>query len=197
MILNAATAADIEQKAQMLKNVAIALGVIAASFLILSVILFIKLEIKRVIGEKTGRVERKSIQQLEQEAALSGKLQMNRSGKRVKKGQTSQMKVQDIFTNLENEEIPTELPSGTDTTAPLGNDATDVLYEPQEETAVLNSGYNETSVLGQEALIQNGRVSNVVIPPTAGMQTIQGEKVDVGNFRIIKDITLIHTNESI
>lgn len=128
MILNVATAAEIEQQAQMLSNIAIALGVLAGVSLIVSVILFIKLEIKRVIGEKTGRVERKSIEQLEHEATLSGKLQINRSGKRVKKGNTSQMKVQDIFTNLENEAVSMELPGGVETTEPLLNHGADTSH---------------------------------------------------------------------
>ncbi len=192
MILNAATAADIEKQAEMLKNIGIGLGVLAGVFLVLSIILFIKLEIKRVIGEKTGRVERKSIEQLEHEATLSGKLQMNRSGKKVKKGNTSQMKVQDIFTNLENEVVNPDPTGGVDTTEPLKSSEIPAQHY-EEETSVLNSGYGETSVLENTGSILQAANHNV----PHGNVTSEKPLGDVGKFVIVRDITLIHTNEYI
>lgn len=203
MILNVASAAAIEQQAQLLGNVGTGFGVLAGVLLIVSIFLFIKLDIKRVIGEKTGRVERKTIEQLEQETALSGKLQIARSGKKVKRGQTSEMNVQEIFTNLEKDVVGNNQAYGTETTVPLGNaptevlqdsPATEVLNHGYEDTMVLNSGYDETSVLSSVAPLVNEPI----------VSTISAEKIEqpkvttgVGNFKIIRSIALIHTEEHI
>lgn len=160
------TTAEIEQRANLLKNIGVGLGIVAGVFLILSIFIFVKMDISTVIGEKTGSIAKKTIEELEKESARSGKLQGSGGVKKKEKNDMQKMNVQALF-NRANQE-----------TGPI--------------TEKLNDGNNQTTVLEQTAQVKEQMQSN-------GMTEIltENRNVLIGKFIIIRNIILIHTDETI
>lgn len=169
-------------------------GMVASGiFLVLSVVLFFTLNIPRVISDLSGRTARKAIENIRMQNEQSGdksyqssavnqergKLtdKISKSGRIVPRDETP-FGTGRITEKISTQKLDTELLSDQAATTVLDGQAETTLPGGDcGETAVLDGGYGETSVLGAD-------------PGTA----IQwSEQV----FVIEHEITFIHTNEVI
>lgn len=188
--LLAASTAQIEQRVQLFGILKTVFAVVAFLFLLLSIALFITYDIRTVIGEKTGRIAKKSIEELERANEQSGRLRSKSSRKREKRsgaGLSGQIKAMD------GQPHRTEAP-GTALLKP-GNSS---------ETAVLESGNGSTTLLGageSQAKPESAFPDHQVHyagpdgAPTAALEEKHG--TSAGKFVVTKNIMLIHTDEYI
>lgn len=149
-------------------------------FAFLSILIFFKFKIRQVFDLMTGRGEKRTIRQMEEENAKTGKLR------------------QDVYIPTASEELPRtpsgnipkvimpvteEMDIGTEITEKTYTPAADQIAEGSEETTLLadEEGYGETTVLGSKA-------SDPVKK--------EGKQIP-GKFEIIKENMWIHTKEII
>lgn len=194
---------------------------LAVVFAIVSIILFFRLRIRDVFDFLTGRAQKRSVKQMEEENAKTGKLRQDfysdikssdlyhgtsgRTGEVQSSPITEQINsgteqtektaraVSDPSNSGSNE--TTLLNSGNEETTLLnsGNDETTLLNSGNEETTLLNSGSEETTLLG------GGNGETVLLTPDmeAALHKEAEEKPSIGTFIIIKEQMEIHTQEYI
>lgn len=215
----AASTTEIEQKVELFSILGTAFTLLAVFFLIASVALFFILDIRRVIGEKTGRIARKSIEEMKQ-ASSQGK-RRSRGGKKNSMdgeaaGRSSQLQAVDQLFDAAASSTATlsregmasggdspeaqsdgPPPQGEEKSVPQGDgSATTVLESGENNTTVLDVGQDGTTVLPQAGSMD----SRVHYEGPDGAPTVtldEGSDVKIGKFDIIKNIMLIHTDEYI
>lgn len=207
--LLAASTAQIERQVQLFGTLSVVFAVVAVLFLIASAALFVVFDIRTVIGEKTGRVAKKTIEEMERSTAQSGKLRSRHSRSERKGGDTGgltgQQKAVDQLFDVAGSAVTQTTPlaqpaassqdAGSQAASVLneGGSNTTVLNGGDSNTTVLNSGMNETTVLSQsQAEIHYEGPDGA---PTAPLE--DDRKVPIGKFVLIKNIMLIHTDEYI
>lgn len=190
-------------------------------FAALSVLLFFLFKIRRVFDYLTGRAEKRTIRQMEEENAQTGKLRQDTY---------IPESTGDLYTTPSGSIPPViypptgEVATGGEPTEKMHtgvsrkDEKTELLPEGSEETTLLNGGSEETTLLNGNAdekteLLNNGGSSDsdaaVPMYGTQGetmlltpelekaMQEERQKKPYSGRFEIIKDMMLIHTEERI
>lgn len=196
MLLLTSSTARIEEQVELFGILGTVFTVAAVLFLIISVALFFTLDIRTVIGEKTGRIAKRSIAEMERMNAQTGKL-LSKNARRSKKETdtgmgSGQMKaVNDLFdaagASTEPLQSAAQSPSAV-------YDAAAVPDKGESATTVLESGDQGTTVLGenQAPTVHNEGPDDA---PTAMLE--EDRRTAVGKFLMIKNIMLIHTDEYI
>lgn len=150
--------------------------------LAVSVFIWFKFDIWGIIGDLSGRTARKSIEQMRAENEKSGKKSFRPSPIAIERGGLTEAVEIIRSANEETEKLGPEenvtelLADGTEVLC----DGTEILNESSEyyETELLN----ETTVLNEAEFPEEGT-------------TVLSE--DTGSFRMVQDIILVHTNETI
>ena len=156
--------------AQTYNIISIAAFSLAGAGLIVSVILWFKFGIWGIISDLSGRTAKKSIEQMRAENEKSGKKSFRPSPVALERGGIT-----------EAVEI---VQSSSDVTEKLSADenATEVL---EDGTEVL---VDNTELLNETSLLDGANASS------GGTEFLSG---DLKSFRMIQDIILVHTNETI
>ncbi len=156
--------------------------ILAILFLALSVFLFFKFDIRKIIDIKTGRGAKRSIQKMEEINARTGKLRQD-----MVANTPSILKPEDRVAYPKTEpnlQVHAQAKDTKHTITPAASPVPTKDAMPLPETSVLNE-FPETSLLyhdpGTTVLSQN---------PLGGK-----EKVFPGNFKIEKEIMLLDTKE--
>ncbi|WP_223592672.1 hypothetical protein [Neobacillus bataviensis] len=169
--------------------------------LIVSIFMFLKMNIPAIIGDLTGRTAARKIQEireqntgnkrhtpkafaLEQEPKQKG-LRTNRLGTKGKTGRTGPTK--ELSRPARMGSLPTEVLPNKDDETVLLSDQTELL---SMETEVL---LNETVLLdqGTELLDETTVLDETVV------LGVEEEAILAVEFKIVKDLKVIHTNEVI
>ncbi len=198
--------AQIEERVQIFEILGTLFTIMAVIFLIVSIALFIIFDIRTVIGEKTGRIAKKSIEEMERSTAQGRGRSSRRSRKsEADSGYSGQMHaVDELF-----DAATVDTGSGSAAALDSGQRATAVLDDGQSSTTVLDDGQSNTTVLSEgqsDTTVLNGGQNDTTVlsqvhyegpddAPTAVLE--EDRKVKIGKFEIIKNIMLIHTDEYI
>lgn len=195
--------------------------ILTVLFAALSVLLFFLFKIRRVFDYLTGRAEKRTIRQMEEENAQTGKLRQDTY---------IPESTGDLYTTPSGSIPPViypptgEVATGGEPTEKMHagvsrkDEKTELLPEGSEETTLLNGGSEETTLLNgnadekTEILNNSGSADNDAAAPMYGaqgetmlltpelekaMHEERQKKLYSGRFEIIKDMMLIHTEERI
>ena len=147
-------------------------------FFIISIILFFVFDIKTIFNIKTGRAQTKTIKEMKAANESTGRLRVDG------RTQTSKLTEKEKDESRAPAVTPPE-PSMQSQYYNSGSENTEVLAQPEiPKQEYSNSNYAETSVLSENMIDYS---DNSDIPKTT-------ENV---NFRIVKKVICIHTNEVI
>lgn len=168
---------ELEQLIKLYHNAYLISLVLGLIFLALTVFLFFKFKIKKIIDMKTGRIEKQTIQRMEEVNALTGKLRQEpEPSKEVKPAPENRVQYPKTSPNLQVE----------------NQDYTTPLKDNSQETTLLNDS-NETTLLSQ--VTHTTKVSqgdNISELPNA---TNVPKKKLPGTFKIEKELLWVHTEE--
>lgn len=159
-----------EQLINTLHTCFMAFLVITILFFVTSIALFFLLDIKTVFNHLTGRAVKKTIAQMQEANASTGRL------RKVNKMAMGEMTPISVTDDLVAESVTERLQENM----VEGSEQTSLLDEGGEYTTLLNAG--ETSVLN-ESILQE--------------QEMEPLKVTMGKFVVTKKEMLIHTDEMI
>ena len=163
---------------------------------IISVALFFKLKIVKVVGDLTGSNAKKAIRDIKEKSNAAGKAIYNTGRINQNRG-----RITDRISNsgnLQQTGIGSDLGIGTEKLSFRDENATTVLYEnsTSNKTTVLsqNSQLNETTVL-----YDNLQSAEKISPETVSNKNQNTFKSnnDIQQFLIEQDITFTHSNERI
>lgn len=168
---------------------------LAIVFAALTIFIFFKLKIRQVFDFLTGREQRRTIKQMEQENAKTGKLRENT----FIPGTTGELY------RTPSGSIPTviypvtgEMNTGTEPTQKTYHPS-DVAREGTEETTLLpNAGNEETTLLNENQSDLYGEPGETTVLTQTASGTEKAEKSrKAGRFEIVKENMWIHTDEMI
>jgi len=186
---------ELEQLIKLYHNAFIISLVLGLIFLALTVFLFFKFKIKKIIDMKTGRIEKQTIQRMEEVNALTGKLRQEPApSKEVVRAPQERIQYPKTSPNLqvENQDCTTPLNGGSQETTLLNNSCETTLLSQEGETTLLNCGDNTTAIsqISEMAPASEGNhpsgPSNVSQVP---------EKKLPGMFKVDKELLWVHTEE--
>ena len=148
-------------------------------FALISVLIFFQFRIKDVFDFKTGRGQKRTIRQMEEENAKTGKLRQEYASANTS---SDLYRTPDSRTSLD----------GRDQTEALDN-----LAEGSEETTLLreNEGSEETTLLGGNSEPAYSSESETVVLNQDMLAAAMAKSV--GRFEIVKESMWIHTDERI
>lgn len=164
---------------------------LAVIFAIVSIILFFQLRIREVFDFLTGRAQKRTVKQMEEENAKTGKLRQNFY---------SDLKSSDLYPDTSGRisagksvSITEPINSKTDPTEKTVQSARISPNQERNETTLLNSGSEETT------LLSSGSGETVLLTPDmeAAIHKETEAKSSIGTFIIIKEQMEIHTQEHI
>lgn len=163
--------------AQVWMGIGIAGVAAAAALIVVAVLLFIRWRIPHVVGELSGRTEKKQIRKMEQ-AKIDAANKVNIR---------PQAYEQNMFAPVREQQETPPAPAGAEQTDVLGeegpaNAATDMLL-PDDATDVLEIDPNATTILSG---------ADTPLPPPGAAQP----GADVA-FEIVKRVAVVHTKEVI
>lgn len=159
---------ELEQLIKFYHNAYLISLVLGLIFLALTVFLFFKFKIKKIIDMKTGRIEKQTIQRMEEVNALTGKLRQEPApSKEIEPASENRIQYPKTAPNLQVE--------NQDYTTPLEGDS--------QETTLLNNS-SETTLLSQ--------VNNV--SESSNATQVPREELP-GTFKIEKELLWVHTEE--
>ncbi len=173
-------------------------AVLAGILLLVTVLLFFVLKIPMVIGDLTGATARKAIANIRNQNEVSGEKTYKSSQVNSERGKLTE-KIS-MSGNLMGHR--SGIVAGAMATEKISTQKLDV-YEPADETSVLNMGGNETTVLGMggnETTVLNAMGGGETEVLSGGMnygETSVLEAVQPVMFEIEYEITYIHTDEII
>lgn len=163
----------LENQINMYHTIFIICIVLFILFLLVDIVLFIKLDILKVIGFLTGKTAKKTIEEMKaggfgESARLSGKTSGKKSKKKSKDSKNKR-KGMDIMTPSGQ----IKLPGSDQVMQSMGNDITDVLHgsEPTDPIEITSPA---TDILADREKASHD-----------------------GYFKIVKEIMLVHTDEVI
>lgn len=191
---------------ELLQNLSLASYVLAGVFFMVSVILFFRLDILKLIGDFTGANERKAIEsmRLQNENASENSYKSMRSstarGRLTDKISPSGRLIHntsEIMPSATTEKFSTHelMPSVNETTVlSAGMNETTVLSAGISETTVLSPGMNETTVLSQGMLgfgdtvdlLEDNPVSEPKMPALTGIFRLDIEMSFLGSTEIVE-----------
>ncbi|MFI3213538.1 MAG: hypothetical protein R3Y24_09350 [Eubacteriales bacterium] len=93
---------EIEKQVALLKYIGLAFGILALIFLLVSIIIFIKMDIFLVISEKSRKIQRKRIDKLEKSVELPEGIKAISTTKKVEQYMRPKEKVELNFSYSEN-----------------------------------------------------------------------------------------------
>lgn len=155
-------------------------AILCACMLVLTIVLFFTLNIRKVFGDLTGKNAKKEIKKIREDNEQSGDKRHKSSAVNRKRGKITDkisnqqvQQRQEINTGIITAKISTqELAQETELLDNAISNETSVLSEGLNETSLLDESINETTILNENRIVS---------------------KV----FEIEHDITFIHTNEVI
>lgn len=178
--------------------------VLTILFLLLSVFLFFKLNIREIYDMRTGRGARRKIQEMEEINERTGKLRedvvyekynmseydiMPQSKSEPLQEVRHTVTYQDqgnVGTSLKQSQTE-EVMEGEEATTLLNDESATTLLNDESETTLL-SDESETSLLG-------GGSKTLILGNNGIQETEEAKKEVSGKFNIEKDVMLIHTDE--
>jgi X-X-X-Leu-X-X-Gly heptad repeat protein len=183
---------------------------LAGLLFLVSIILFIKLNILAIIGDLTGRTAAKQIQAIREENSRTGNKRFGPSSFNAERGEltepiTKSKKLRKSgstwgITRRSNTKEDTEtIPLGTQVLA----DGTQVLADGTQVlangTEVLTDG---TQVLAEGTQVLNDRTlveesGTTVLNITQDLTNEEHPHEQVMNFKVVKDVKITHTNETL
>lgn len=170
---------DLETKLELFGSLTLICGILAIFFLLLSVLLFWKLGVKQAFLERTGIAKKKSITQMQELNALSG---------RMTKSSAAKVAEQEFTGGLTGDRKKSR---GKKTGDIRGLQRQPAVENQAPGTSVLSPEMDETSVLSGQ----------LTMSPewNSGQSTAQttSQNVAGGRFDIILNQQFIHTNEYI
>lgn len=181
---------------ELLQNLSLASYVLAGVFFMVSVILFFRLDVLKLIGDFTGVNERKAIEsmRLQNENTGNSNYKSMRSGK-ARERLTDKISSSGRLVHNTSELMPaaTTEKFSTEELIPTGNE-TMVLNAGMNETTVLSPGMNETTVLSQGSLgfggavdlLDDSEVSETEIPVLTGIFRLDIEMSFLGSAEIVE-----------
>lgn len=177
---------ELEQLIDLYHNAFVISLVLGLIFLALTVFLFFKFKIKKIIDMKTGRIEKQTIQRMEEVNALTGKLRHEPAPSReVKPAPEGRIQYPKTSPNLqvENQDYTTPLNGGSQETTLLNDSSETTLLSQEAETTVLSQVAQAT------AANPNGYTTEL------SYATQVPEKKLPGTFKIEKELLWVHTEE--
>lgn len=175
---------------------------LAVVFAALSVFLFLKFRIRKVFNFITGRAEKRTIRQMEEENAQTGKLRQDTYIPEA---------TGDLYTTPSGSVPPViypptgEVATGMEPTEKIRAQADagktpDIAGEGAEATTLLNTGTEDTMLLYGEPSGTFARESETVLLTPEMERAMEEERETrsyAGRFEIIKEVMMIHTEERI
>lgn len=165
---------------------------LAGVFAALSIFFFFKFKIRQVFDFLTGRAQRRTVRQMEEENAKTGKLREDYYSAST----SSDLDQTQSGSISETGKAPTEkMMTGSSPTEKTGVHPAGA-SEGDAETTLLNSGSDETT------LLNSGDSETTLLTPAmeSELRSQEGETEDllpIGRFEITKEIMEVHTNEII
>lgn len=179
-------------------------------FAVLSVVIFFRFKIRRVFDFLTGRAQKRTIRQMEEENAQTGKLRQDTYVPET---------TGDLYKTPSGSIPPViypptgEVATGSEPTEKMhangsvsqGDERTEILPEGSEETTLLQGdGSEETTLLSGSAdettvPLYGAQGETMLLTPELekAMREEREKKAYSGRFEIIKETMLIHTEERI
>ncbi len=191
---------------ELLQNLSLVSYALAGVFFMVSIILFFRLDILKLVGDFTGANERKAIEniRLQNENTGNSSYKSMRSGTargrltdKISPSGRLMHKTSEIMPSATTEKFSTvELaPSGNETTVlNAGMNETTVLSPGMSETTVLSPGMNETTVLSQGMLgfgdtvdlLDNNSAPMQEVPVLTGIFQLDIEMSFLGSAEIVE-----------
>lgn len=170
---------------ELLQTLSLVSYIAAAIFLIISVILFFVLDVRKLYGDISGKTAKKAIENIRKQNETSGDKAYRPSSVNKARG-TLTDKITQSGTVVQQKRliggsVGTEKIS-TSKLAPESNETT-VLYQQLNETTVLNAGVNETTVLNVEMMPQAPQLEVELASQPIG---IEFEMSFIGSTEIIE-----------
>ena len=181
---------------ELLQNLSLASYVLAVVFFMVSVILFFRLDVLKLIGDFTGANERKAIESMRLQNQNTGNSNYKSMRSGTARGRfTDKISASGRLINNTSELMPmaTTEKFSTKELMPAGNETT-VLNAGMNETTVLSPRMNETTVLSQGMsgfcngvdLADDSTVSETDIPILAGSFRLDIEMSFLGSTEIVE-----------
>lgn len=188
--------AEIEKLISLYHNIYLICLVLAIAFLVLTIFLFVFLDIKNVFMSLTGRAEKKAIKQMEEHSVFTSQLSRQRKNRYAGKmispsgqlgtpsgGKQRLVEPEKVQTNIPLVQPPEREESKTEALV----NPYEQNYTPKADTTILNEEITTVSAMG--------KVSDMDIPLHRANES-QFNLADVG-FMLERQIMMIHTQESI
>lgn len=188
--------AEIEKLISLYHNIYLICFALAIAFLVLTIFLFVFLDIKNVFMSLTGRAEKKAIKQMEENSVFTSQLSRQRKNRYAAKmvspsgqlgmpngGRQRLVESEKIQPNIPLVQPPEREESKTEALV----NPYEQNYTPKADTTILNEEITTVSA--------TGKTSDMDIPIHRATES-QINLADVG-FMLERQIMMIHTQESI
>lgn len=188
--------AEIEKLISLYHNIYLICFALAIAFLVLTIFLFVFLDIKNVFMSLTGRAEKKAIKQMEENSVFTSQLSRQRKNRYAAKmvspsgqlgmpngGRQRLVESEKIQPNIPLVQPPEREESKTEALV----NPYEQNYTPKADTTILSEEITTVSAMG--------KVSDMDIPLHRANES-QFNLADVG-FMLERQIMMIHTQESI
>ena len=161
----------------------------AVLFFVISVVLFFVFDIRTIFNIKTGRAQAKTVKEMKAANESTGRLRV------AGKTQTSKLTKEQVAESR----VPAVTPPDNATQNQYYNMGASETEALERETEILHQGEDETSLLSPEQ--PDGNYSETSVLSEVGSVNNYGPVIDENearvDFRVIKNILLVHTNEII
>lgn len=171
--------------AQIFNTVSIVGFILSAVFLALSIFLFIKLNIPKIIGDLSGRTARKSIAQMREDNEKSGDKSYRPHPVAVNRGTLTEPIKEEAKQKKKKTAKKQPAPSKAKATAKKAADITAQLPNDGNETTPLSFNMNGTEVLSE---------GTQVLSSDAIQSALEQKSVEV---KMLQSIVFLHTDEVI
>lgn len=194
---------------------------LAGVLLIVAIIMFYKMNIIAIIGDLSGRTASRQIQEIREHNTNSGKKRYKPSAFNIERGSVTEpvgaiptrssrlagrgstasqtvVPISQVRGNTGETVAPLPKAQAADATEVLGVECgTEILCE-NDATVILNDAQS-TEVLGDDLATEllNDDFGTTVLYPTGELKEEEHEANPAIEFKIVKDIKITHTNETI
>ena len=181
-----------------LQQISLISFIVAAVFLVLSLVLFFVLDIPKIIGDLSGATARKAIESIRQQNEDSGEKAYKPSPINAARGKLTDKispsgnllhKTNPLGVAVGTEKLAkNKQQSGENETTILNQSGNETTVLRNNETTVLSSAGNETTVLNQAVTGQLVQPNETPLPSTGNVGTIivEAELCNLGSTEIIE-----------
>lgn len=199
---------DFEQMMNLYHTIFIGCGIAALLFLLLGIILFFVLKIPQTLGELTGRVARKEIEQMVELSAESGDLTSRRIGEDGRRHRTIKSRTGALGTSklrrrtgslsgsLTTQEMTAKMTANMQNTANMTNAANMQNAVNMQNTADRANAASLSTTGAVAPLSENLLKEDVGANETTLLESPKtNQVVGIGGFVILRSLVEIHTDE--